>query len=99
MCVSHYDYDRRKKVITVSGFLSSSLNSFNTKFGIELGPVAFLALGETIILLISFSLQGLGEMKLSIDFLNNLNVSFFILVFLLCLAIILAIVPKYLLSV
>ena len=63
MCVYHYDYDRRKKVITVSGFLSSSLNSFNTKFGIELGPVAFLALGETIILLISFSLQGLGEMK------------------------------------
>ena len=45
MCVYHYDYDRRKKVITVSGFLSSSLNSFNTKFGIELGPVAFLALG------------------------------------------------------
>ena len=77
MCVYHYDYDRRKKVITVSGFLSSSLNSFNTKFGIEFGPVAFLALGETIILLISFSLQGLGEMKLSIDFLNNLNVSFF----------------------
>ena len=84
MCVYHYD--RRKKVITVSGFLSSSLNSFNTKFGIELGPVAFLALGETIILLISFLLQGLGEMKLSFDFLNNLNVSFLILVFF-CLAI------------
>ena len=99
MCVYHYDYDRRKKVITVRGFLSSSLNSFNTKFGIELGPVAFLALKETIILLISFSLQGLGEMKLSIDFLNNLNVSFLILVFLLCLAIIFAIIPKYLLSV
>ena len=41
MCVYHYDYDRRKKVITVRGFLSSSLNSFNTKLGIELGPVAF----------------------------------------------------------
>ena len=46
-------------VIIVSGFLSSSLNSFNTKFGIELGPVAFLALRETIILLISFSVTGL----------------------------------------
>ena len=77
MCVYHYDYDRRKKVITVSGFLSSSLNSFNTKCGTELGPVAFLALKETIILLISFSLQGLGEMKLSIDFLNNLSECFF----------------------
>ena len=31
-------------VIIVRGFLSSSLNSFNIKFGIELGPVAFLAL-------------------------------------------------------
>ena len=32
-------------VIIVSGFLSSSLNFFNTKFGMELGPVAFLLQG------------------------------------------------------
>ena len=55
-------------VIIVSGFLSSSLNFFNTKFGMELGPVAFL-------------LQGWGEIKLSFDFLNNLKISFLILVF------------------
>ena len=49
-------------VIIVSGFLSSSLNSFNTKFGIELGLVAFLALRETIIMLLySFSVTGLGR--------------------------------------
>ena len=46
-------------VIIVSGFLSSSLNSFNAKFGIELGPVAFLALRGTTILLISLSVAGL----------------------------------------
>ena len=45
----------------LSGFLSSSLNSFNTKFGIELGPVAFLTLRETIILLIPFSILGLRK--------------------------------------
>ena len=46
-------------VIILSDFLSSSLNSFNKKFGIELGPVAFLALRETITLLNSFSVTGL----------------------------------------
>ena len=46
-------------VIILSDFLSSSLNSFLKKFGIELGPVAFPALRETITLLISFSVAGL----------------------------------------
>ena len=64
------------------GFLSSSLNSFNINFGIELGPVAFLALREIMILLISFSVMSLEEMKLSFGFLNNLKISFLILVFL-----------------
>ena len=44
--------------IIASGFLSSSLNSFNKKFGIELVPVAFPAFRETIILLIYFSVVG-----------------------------------------
>ena len=48
-------------VIIVSDFLSSSLNPFNRKFEIELGPVAFLALRETIILLIPFSILGLRK--------------------------------------
>ena len=50
-------------VIIVKGFLSSSLNFFNTKFGNELGPVTFLALSETMILLISFSVAGLRRNK------------------------------------
>ena len=46
-------------VIIVRGFLSSPLDSFNIKFDTELGPVAFLALREIMILLISFSVTGL----------------------------------------
>ena len=39
--------------------MSCSLNSFNIKFEIELGLVAFLALREIMILLIYFSVTGL----------------------------------------
>ena len=46
-------------VLIVRGFLSSSLNSFNIKFKIEIGPVTFLALREIMTLLISFSVTGL----------------------------------------
>ena len=44
--------------IIVRVFLSS-----NTKFGIELGPVAFSALRETMLLFISFSIAGLSRNK------------------------------------
>ena len=48
-------------VIIVRGVFSSSLNSFNIKFGIELGAVAFQAFRETIISLTSFSVTGLSR--------------------------------------
>ena len=56
-------------------------NCSNTKFGIELGPVAFLALREKCYCLFLFLLQGLLEIKLSFDFVNNLKISFLMLVF------------------